>query len=306
MNTEGGDGRRSRTVLVALLAGCAACGPPRAPKVLVIGLDGVRVDRLAEADTPHLDSLARNGILLPAEAVSPTVSGPNWSSILTGVVPEKHGVLSNDFSENRYERYPDFLTRLELVDARYHTAALVSWPPLASGAAGGPLVSDRVDRRIVMNGDSLGYGPADSMVAAAAAALLRSAGYDALFVYLGNIDEVGHQAGALAPEYRAAIEAADREVGWMLAALARRPAAEDWLVLVTTDHGRRDDGGHGGDTDQERSSFILVSGRSARGDRPSHPPRVYDVAATALGHLRGALDSAWQLDGRPVLVTGSP
>jgi predicted AlkP superfamily pyrophosphatase or phosphodiesterase len=280
------------------------CAPAREPRVLVIGLDGVRMDVLARAHTPHLDSLAASGILLTAATVEPTVSGPNWSSILTGVGPDKHGVRSNDFSSNAYDRYPDFLTRLELVDSAYRTAAVVDWPPLGSGASGGPLVSDRVDRLTLIDGDSLGYTLADSLSAEAGAELLRTGEWDAVFVYLGDIDEAGHRTSSLAPEYRAAIETADRQVGRLLEALRSRLSYEDWLVLVTTDHGRRDDGGHGGTSDLERTSFILMSGPAASRQAPAERPRVYDVAVTALTHLGVRIEPMWGLDGRTVGLAG--
>ncbi|CAM5353026.1 hypothetical protein SALBM311S_08742 [Streptomyces alboniger] len=38
-------------------------------------------------------------------------SGPGWSSVLTGVWPDRHGVTGNDFTGADYLRYPDFLTR---------------------------------------------------------------------------------------------------------------------------------------------------------------------------------------------------
>ena len=84
------------------------------PKVLLVGWDGVRPDVLREVPTPVFDALAEAGTFSEtARTARPTVSGPCWSSILTGVWPEKHGVLSNDFSSNRYGTYPDLFTRIE-------------------------------------------------------------------------------------------------------------------------------------------------------------------------------------------------
>jgi predicted AlkP superfamily pyrophosphatase or phosphodiesterase len=293
---------RRRWTPLALL--CAACtiGPAREPRVLLIGLDGVRVDVLAEARTPNIDSLIAHGTFVLATPVEPTVSGPNWSSMLTGVTPEKHGVHSNDFSGNAYDRYPDVLSRLELVDSAFRTAAVVDWPPLGSTADGGPLVGDRVDRRLLIDGDSLGYDVADSLSVEAAAELLASGECDAVFVYLGNIDVVGHETGSLSADYRAAVETADRQVGRLVEALRGRPDYEDWLILVSTDHGRRDDGGHGGESVEERTIFFLASGPSVVGiAAAAERPRIVDVAVTALAHLGIAMDPAWGLDGR---VTG--
>ena len=62
-------------------------------KVLLIGLDGVRVDILAQAHTPNIDALIANGTFSgEAQTRPPTVSGPGWSSMLTGVWGDKHKV----------------------------------------------------------------------------------------------------------------------------------------------------------------------------------------------------------------------
>lgn len=285
--------------LVGLAMACG--GAPPAPKVLVLGLDGIRPDRLAAASTPVLDSLAARGAFTDAAATRPpTVSGPGWSSMLIGVWADKHGVRNNDFTTNAYGRYPDFLTRIEDARPDLATLAVLDWPPLGTPAAGGPLVGDRVDRKVTVNGDSLGYHAADSVSAILAARALATTDVDAAFVYFGDVDEVGHARGTLSPEYTAAIERVDRQVGQVLGGLRGRPTfdAEDWLVLVSTDHGRRDDGGHGGDSEAERTIFLIMSGPSVGGRTFDTPPAIVDVAVTALAHLGIPIDADWRLDGR--------
>ena len=54
-------------------------------KVLVIGIDGCRSDALQQANTPHLDSLIATGLFTyDAWHCGITVSGPSWSTIMTG------------------------------------------------------------------------------------------------------------------------------------------------------------------------------------------------------------------------------
>lgn len=298
---------RGGAAVAGLALAVIACGtPPRAtPKVLVIGLDGIRPDRLATAATPTLDSLIAQGAFsATAETRPPTVSGPGWSSMLTGVWADKHGVLGNDFAANAYARYPDFLTRIEQIQPELATLAVLDWPPLGTTASNGPLVSGGVDRMVNVDGDSLGYGAADSVSAALAADALETGTVDAAFVYFGDVDEVGHAHGTLSPEYTAAIATVDRQVAQVLAGLRRRPTygSEDWLVLVSTDHGRRDDGGHGGESDAERTIFVIMSGPSVRGHAFDRTPAIVDVAVTALVHLGIPVAPEWELDGR-VLVT---
>jgi predicted AlkP superfamily pyrophosphatase or phosphodiesterase len=224
--------------------------------------------------------------------------------MLTGVWPTKHGVHSNNFEGNAYDTYPDFLTRLERIDSAYVTYAVVDWPPLGTEASGGPLVSDAIDVKQNIDGDEFGYRVADSLSVAAAVEYLTNEDPDAAFVYLGDIDVVGHEAGSLSEAYRESLEWSDRQVGLLLHALEGRTtyADEDWLVLVATDHGRTDEGGHGGSSTLERTVFIIASAPSRQpGVRVHTPSNIVDVVATALVHLGVHIDPAWGLDGSPLI-----
>jgi predicted AlkP superfamily pyrophosphatase or phosphodiesterase len=273
------------------------------PKVLVIGIDGVRPDVLAEVNTPALDALIAEGSFTDAAITGlPSVSGPGWSSFLIGVHPGKHGVFDNSFAGENYTTYPDFLTRIEQVRPELTTFAVVDWAPLGRSESGLPTLSDAIDERIVLDGYELGWLEADEASVDHAERALREGDPDALFVYLGNPDESSHTSGAIGPEYRDAIAAADAHVARLIEAVTSRATyrSEDWLVLVSTDHGRLADGGHGGDTPEERTIFFLASGPSAVVGRPEGEVFIVDVAVTALAHLGIDVDPSWGLDGRVV------
>jgi arylsulfatase A-like enzyme len=300
--------------LLALLA-CAAPLPAaaqgRVPKVMLIGIDGVRPDVLRRVATPNLDALIRSGAFSDrARTGLPTLSGPSWASMLTGVWKEKHGILSNEFPfpENRLDEYPDFLTRVERLAPALRTFAVADWPPLVKGqtgtgsVSGPPVVGDAVDSKLFFDGEGVGWAAADELSVDAAVRELAENDPAALFVYLGNPDEVSHHTGSIEDEYRASIVRADRMVGRLVQAVARRRtvADEDWLILVATDHGRLPGGGHGGDSEEERTIFILASGPAARVGTIAGPPSIVDVAATALRHLGFGPRPEWRLDGVPV------
>ena len=81
-------------------------------KILFIGLDGCRADALNVANTPNMDELIENGLFIDNALCSingqPTVSGPGWSSMITGVWYDKHGVSDNSFSGSNFNQYPPF------------------------------------------------------------------------------------------------------------------------------------------------------------------------------------------------------
>ena len=311
---------RAPVLLFASLL-CASCGggqfsggsgPRGAPKVLLIGIDGVRPDVLAEVATPNIDALAAAGWYTDqARTTDPSVSGPSWSSMLTGVWPEKHGVTNNNFTGRNYATYPSFLTRAEAAHPELATFAALDWVPLAEldrvsfaemEDDPGPVLPDAIDVREVVDGYDLGWAEADGEIAARAARHLSEADPDAMFVYFGNPDETSHRHASIGTEYRDAIALSDTHVGMVVDAMRARPtfADEDWLVLMSTDHGRRPDGGHGGDSPEEMIIFILASGPATAGWPSPGPAFIVDVAATALAHLGIGIDPAWGLDGRPL------
>ncbi|MGN9844805.1 alkaline phosphatase family protein [Nonomuraea sp. H19] len=307
--------------------------PPAQGKVLVVGMDGLRFDLLAASGVPVLTGLMSTGAYgtsklpygeedaprteSPGEVVpkrpepgdggrvidSRTDSGPGWSSIATGVWPDKHGVVDNGFADPHFDKFPDFLTRAKNVRPELVTSAFFSWEALDTHGAFGPAI----DRRFVLDGYTVGWAEADRQVTEAAERHLRQDDPDAVFVYLGDTDEVAHDLGPHCPEYAAALQAQDAYLGRLLDAVRARPAYTDerWTVLVTTDHGHVDAGGHGGPSDEERTVFVIaarlgadLAGRSLDG------PRLVDVGPTALAALGVALDPAWDLDGVPLFSSG--
>ncbi|MGA5898398.1 alkaline phosphatase family protein [Streptomyces venetus] len=289
---------------------------PRA-KVLVVGMDGLRFDRLAlsASAAPVLHSLMAAGAvgtsLLPygeadgqaangpSTSMAYTDSGPGWSSILTGVWPDRHGVTGNDFKGADYTRYPDFLTRAATARPGLRTAAAVSWPALVRRGTLGRTIG----RRVRHNGESKGYETADRRVARTALRWLTTFDPDVLFVYFGATDEAGHATGPLSPAYDQALLAQDAHLGRLLAAIdARRSdprrAEERWTVLVTTDHGHLDTGGHGGDSRAEREVFVVLAEPGMPGGLPLDTPRLIDIAPTVLDRLGIPVDPDWGLPGR--------
>lgn len=294
----------------ALIAASALAAPAGAAdaaattdKVLVIGIDGAVLDRVKAANAPHLKGLMAQGLTarstLYANPMAATSSGPGWSTIATGVWPDKHGVKDNSFAGKNYTAYPDFLTRIENAKPALNTYAAADWEPITSTDAGGPIFSAKVDKRLSLKGDRDGYGSEDPKVAAAAAAELQGQNPDAAFVYLGEIDVAGHSYGAASQQYLDAIGRVDTLIGQVLTAVQNRPtyAQENWKILVTTDHGHTNSGGHGGSTIQERGTFVIAKGAGIAAGSVRDDVKLVDVAATALAQV-GVSTAA--LDGVPL------
>lgn len=304
-----------RRSFFAALVLCAALSPAAVSplhaaeplrKVLFIGIDGCRFDAIEAANTPNLDALMADGcysdhclILGDRYQKNDTVSGPGWSSILTGVWADKHGVHDNDFKGKNYKEYPHIFARLKEVHPDAYTASIVTWLPIHLHILSGanfrqqyvPLFDD--------------YVPADKKAAADAVKILTDKNPTILFFYIGQVDEAGHKHGfhPSQKEYIAAIEQADKHVGEVVAAMKARGsfADEEWLVLVTSDHGGKGTGHGGGHSDPEiLNSFVIASGPAAQRGKLAEQAYLVDVPVTALTYLGASPKDEWKLDGKAI------
>ncbi len=152
------------------------------------------------------------------------------------------------------------------------------------------MFSAKVDTRV-----STPSAEYDTGTTSRAVAQLRDGNPDAVFVHLDNIDHAGHSYGAASQQYLDAIHTADAQLGQIVAALKARPtySAEDWLIMVTADHGHTDPGGHGGSTLQERQTFLIANGPTLAAGSVRYDVKMPDVAVSALAHLGVAIDPAW-------------
>jgi predicted AlkP superfamily pyrophosphatase or phosphodiesterase len=263
--------------------------------VLVIGVDGVRFDLLGPEVTPAIWGFGSVGFLgaVPIDPTTPTWSGPCWATIATGRGVDAHGITGNDLTGHRLAEHPDFVTLA--TRAGLPTLLAVSgWPPLALAEDGGPLFAE-AGRREFVPADEVSleaWDVADEAVTVLAASILAGEGPRLSFVYLGAVDVVGHVLGA-GDAYRKAARAADQRVGRLLAAVRSRPsfADEGWTVVVVTDHGHLDRGGHGGREPEVATAWAAAAGPGIEPGGPARITRQTDVAPLVLAALGDTSES---------------
>jgi predicted AlkP superfamily pyrophosphatase or phosphodiesterase len=274
---------------------------------LVIGIDGLRVDALQQAETPSLDGLIAEGTVtydafaggvLGTQTEQMTWSGPGWSSILTGVWVDKHGVEINVFDDARFDEYPHFFTRIRQLDPEAYLSSFVTWGPINESIAA-PAQPDEV----FSPEGAASSAEGDVAVTAAVVDHLASQTPTVVFVQLDEVDHQGHVAGFSpgVPEYIEAIEVVDSQIGQMIDAVRARPGfgGEDWLFLVTTDHGGKDRW-HGMQSEEERTIFIIAAGGSIRRARTISPgPGHTAIPPTVFAHLGLSVDEAWGWESEP-------
>jgi arylsulfatase A-like enzyme len=306
--------RGARPLLLFLVAG-SACGPagPSPRSALLVTLDTTRADALscygARAHTTvALDALAREGVLYE-RAYSPVpITLPAHASLLTGLVPLRHGVRVN----GEHALAEEARTLAEAARAAgLATAAFVSADVLAPafGLAQGFEHYSVVDAPRAARGAGGQERPAAATVDAALAwfAARDPARPYFLWVHLFDAHAPYAPPAELARDfstpYLAEVAAMDHALARLFAALDGSGAGERPFVLVVGDHGEAF-GEHGEDghglTCQEATLRVPLlarwpDGRRA-GERSQELVGVVDVAPTVAEALGLALGEG--LDGR--------
>lgn len=251
-------------------------------KVLLIGIDGLMIHRaISSGRAQTLASLKSDSYFAEMRVDLPTVSGPSWSTILTGTTQHVHKVVDNDFKDHNLKQTPDFLSQAKSLNPELITYAAAGWPPLIDPTDIGPVIATRSEDQesgshIIFHrdGETRGYETVDHEVAEDALKTLTEIGPDVSFVYFCGADEAGHMHGTLKGHYFDAIERIDALVTRLYQVIKKRhqELSENWLIVITTDHGHRDEGGHGGESEQERASFVIAHAIGA--PHPSWPPTI--------------------------------
>ena len=280
-----------KTILLSgLIFGSLLSGQNK--KLLFIGIDGCRPDALTQAQTPNIDGLINGGIYINDALCSingqPTVSGPGWSTMITGVWFDKHGVSDNSFSGSNFDEYPPFNVLMEESGQEYHTASFIMWTPIHTQIFGGTMDYNEL------------HSTYDGSVAQGAADYLSTPTLDVLFLDFDDVDVAGHSYG-FSPDvnqYINAIENVDEYIGWVIDAMENRPTFENenWLIMITSDHGGIDYS-HGGQTIEERQIPIILSGPLV--SEETLPEQVYltNMVSTLLHYFGIENNCDWQLDG---------
>ena len=272
---------------VASLAFAMGADGASAPKALVVMLDGMRADTVDNGFAPNIRRLAdgqwqpgyRGAWSLCASTLrdGTTESAPNHVAIATGTTVKKTGIDSNyDLISKGITtgKAPTWLARLAKARPGLKPLHIFSW-------YGDLRISPDNGVQFIFDRDKANTKTLVKAMADADAP-------DAILWYIDVPDEAGHGHGyyPYSKEYEAAVRESDAFIGEVLAAIAARPtfANEDWLIVITADHGGWERT-HGQRSTQCYTIPFVVAGRNVTQGRIPGVPHNYDAAPTALAHF---------------------
>jgi predicted AlkP superfamily pyrophosphatase or phosphodiesterase len=270
-----GRGRHlTAAILTLLLLGsCATPEPTRvAPEhVVIVSIDGLRPEfYLGDYEAPTLKSLAADGACARAvESVFPSSTYPAHATIVTGVLPERHGIHANTTwteqgSTHDWYWFAKSLKARTLWQAARDKGlkvAITYWPTSVGAEANwvlgeiwDPDTKDTVRRLAAAASPgllaelALGVGipqekiaedkaAIDGFVSRAAAYVFRKYKPNLQLVHLLNVDDVQHRLGPESPAVRDAVRLQDENIARIRKAIGESGVAPRTTLLIVGDHG---------------------------------------------------------------------
>ncbi|MFQ6126851.1 MAG: alkaline phosphatase family protein [Candidatus Heimdallarchaeota archaeon] len=216
--------------------------------VVIVVIDGARPDIVGEAETPNIDWIKENGTWFTnARCFTPSFSDPGDTSIGTGAKPSVAGVAFNNQELNGDIGIDNIFKIVKETGETTSFTGSKSWLNLYGDWFNNYKVIGEGTREM------------DSVVGDYAVELIEQYNPKLLMVHLDDTDMAGHEYGAASDEYQQQIEGTDAEIGKIIEAIDNLGNLKETLFIITSDHGMRDEGGHGGW--EEEALHILLTMR---------------------------------------------
>ncbi len=267
--------------------------------VVMIGVDALSPDGINNAYTPEIEKLMMEGAYsFRAKAVLPTLSSPNWASMMMGVPPKYHGVKSNNWRRTDIvgksycggepgNTYPTIYKVIHQAYPDQKIALFLDW--------------DKYDELVEKDAFTDLFKGENAVNTAVKAGNYISEHQPLFtFIHLDLVDSAGHEFGHATNQYYHSVQVADSLIGIIRQSLEKAGITNETAIIVTSDHGGKGKG-HGGRSDREVYIPWILSGPSVkRSYLINETIDTYDTPAM-ISYLLGVTPpSCWI--GKPVLT----
>jgi predicted AlkP superfamily pyrophosphatase or phosphodiesterase len=213
--------------------------------LLMVSFDGFRWDYLDRGVTPNVDRIAARGVraegLVPA---FPTKTFPNHYTMVTGLVPDHHGIVANSMYDPDFDATFSMSDRTSVQDGRWWGGVPVWVTAERHGMRTAPMFWAGSEAKI--DGVSASYWMPFDMhtsypdrVTWVLDKLDLPQGERPRFLtaYFEATDHVGHNSGPDSDEILGAIAEVDAALGQLLDGIESRGLTDRTDIIVVSDHG---------------------------------------------------------------------
>lgn len=263
------------------------------PYVVLVSLDGFRYDYPKRYEAKNLLELAARGASAPEGMIPsyPSLTFPNHYSIITGLYPEHHGIVGNNFYDSIRKQVFSYRIGGCVVDGTWYggTPLWVLAEQQGMRTASAFWVGSEAEIQKIRPTYYLKFGAPfanDKRVEQVLAWLRLGPEQRPHFItlYFSDTDRAGHQYGPDSPQLAQAVHELDDEIGKLVAGIKQLNLRVD--LFVVADHGMRNVRGPTIHLDQ----YGLKTTHFERIVDTSLYPKSDDDAEKAYEELRGKSD----------------
>lgn len=267
--------------------------PMDVKRVLIISLDGAKPTVIRQSRMPHLEGmLKRAAYTFKAQAVIPTITLVNHTSMLTGMIPAKHKITWNEWIPARG------IVTVQTIFSLYkkHNKNVCTSLIAAKQKFTHLFLPGSLDHFMVLS------DLADT-VAVAAVNVIKQKKPDLMFVHFGDPDYYGHTYGWGSPQQMKSLAECDKAIEKIIRTIQRTGLLSETTILISADHGGHEKT-HGMNVTDDREIPWIAYGAGVVPGAKLDAVSTIDTAATALWLLGVPIPP--DMDGTPVFAAFTP
>jgi predicted AlkP superfamily pyrophosphatase or phosphodiesterase len=221
--------------------------PGPAELTILVSIDGMPADMLGTGAAPTVDAIAAEGVhaawMTPSQ---PTATFPNHYTLVTGLRPDRHGIIFNIMTDEALGRFVS-KQQASAIDGRWWggepiwatlqkqggIAATMFWPGSEAMIAG-----ELPRYRRAFDSDVSPDARADQLLTWLD--LPPTERPHLLTMYFEDYDVAAHENGTRSPQAMAALRTIDAAIGRLRAGLRERGLLANANMVVVSDHGMAD------------------------------------------------------------------